>query len=102
MRIHPAVLIALSLLAGVGVARSLPGALVSTAHAQEATAWQCYVVDRLEDPKKAADWKGAKVVTEGLNAIAPSTPAGTILSVQYPTTASFASNQGDVSMLCLK
>ncbi len=102
MRVHPLVLVALSLLAGVAVADRLPGLVVADAHAQTPSAWQCYVVDRLDDPKEAAAWRGAEVTSAGLNVIAPNVATGTLLEVKYPTKASVMSNQGDVALICVK
>lgn len=97
MRVHPALLLVLGLLAGLTVADHLP-----RAHAGSG-AWQCYVVDRLPDTKEAASWRGAKSTTEGLNAIAPGAAAGTVLSIQFPTAAAgFSGTQSDVALLCVK
>ena len=65
--------------------------------------WQCYVVDRLKDPKDAAGWKGAAEVTAGLNNVAPTVTSGTILAVQYPVGGGgFAGQQSDVGLVCVK
>lgn len=97
MRVHPLLLLAFGLLAGLYVSDHLPQAQAA------AGAWQCYVVDRLPDQKEAASWRGAKSTTEGLNAIAPGAPAGTVLSIQFPTAAAgFSGTQSDVALLCVK
>ncbi len=65
--------------------------------------WQCYVVDRLPDEAKAADWRGAKNVTDGLNKVSPGSPSGTLLTLQYPTAgAAWAGGGGDVGLICAK
>lgn len=91
----------LLLLAGLGLGAALTQ-LVGTARASGG-AWKCYVVDRLPDPVKAQDWRGAENVSQGLDKVAPSAPSGTILTVQYPTaTTGFASTQSDVALICTK
>ena len=74
---------------------------IPSAHAGDG--WKCYVVDRLPDPTKAQDWRGAENVSAGLNKISPNTPAGTLIAVQYPTAGSgWATTQSDVGLICVK
>lgn len=100
MRLQLPLLVLCSVLAGYVFATH------NTASAAGGGGWQCYVVDRLPDIQKAMDWKGATNVTEGLNATSPSSPAGTILSVQYPTAGpgwtGGGSSRGDVGLICIK
>lgn len=77
MRLQPALLVVFGLLAGYVLA----GGNVARA---EAGSWQCYVIDRLPDAKAAADWKGSKSLSDGLNAVAPGAASGTVMFMQYP------------------
>lgn len=90
-------LVFLALLAGFGAA-----SLVQKAEA--GGGWKCYVVDRLPDPAKAADWRGAVNVAEGLDKVSPGSPSGTLLTVQYPTAGGgwAGSSQSDVGLICAK
>ncbi|MCP4805602.1 MAG: hypothetical protein GY913_10980 [Proteobacteria bacterium] len=83
---------------GLGLGLNIP-----TAQA-EAGLWGCYVVDRLPDVKEAMGWKGATNTADGLNKVATSSPAGTILTVQYPTGGGgwSGSTQSDVGLICVK
>ncbi len=93
----PLILLVIGLVVGAASTQ-----LVATAHAGGG-AWKCYVVDRLPDPTKAQDWRGAQNVSEGLNKVAPNAASGTLLTVQYPTaTGGFASAQSDVGLICSK
>jgi hypothetical protein len=99
----------MNLRAFVLVLAGLVGGYALSSHFPKAEAgaggWACYVVDRLPDPKAAADWKGAKAVTEGLNTLSSATPSGTVLSVQYPVSgaAGFGGSvQSDVGLICIK
>ncbi|MFZ5476145.1 MAG: hypothetical protein ACOZNI_05165 [Myxococcota bacterium] len=96
MRTQPVLLVVIGLLAGYVFAGQ------NSARAAGG-GWQCYVVDRLPDTKAAMDWKGAKNATDGLNAVSPGSAAGTILTVQYPTSGSgWSGTQSDVGLICVK
>lgn len=90
-------LVVLALFAGFGAS-----SLVQKAEA--GGGWTCYVVDRLPDEAKAADWRGAVNVAEGLNKVSPGSPAGTLLTVQYPTAGGGwgGTSQSDVGLICAK
>lgn len=83
--------------AGMASATLFGDGLVATAHAEGATSWTCYVTDRLPDAASASDWKGAKKLTEGLNAVAPNPEAGEILATGWGNTGT----TGSVPVLCV-
>ena len=65
--------------------------------------WQCYVVDRMPDMKAAAEWKGAVNYATGLNEVAGSAPAGTILNGTYPTSGGmYGTGSSGAPILCVK
>lgn len=97
MRLKAVFLVLAGLVVGVFAAQG-----ISLARAADG-GWQCYVVDRLENPKDAGEWKGAVEVAQGLNSVAASVAAGTLLSVQYPVTSGFGGGlQSDVGLICVK
>lgn len=51
--------------------------------AQAAGQWRCFATDELGEPEEAASWGGAVKATDGLNAVAQHTPAGTVLNLQW-------------------
>ena len=81
MRVHPAILVVLGLLAGLAVADRMPEARAAS------STWACYVVDRLDDLEGARARKGSEKAAQGLNTIAASVPVGTTIAAQYPTAA---------------
>ena len=46
-------------------------------------AWTCYIADRMDRMDKAGTYGEGKMVAEGLNARAPSTPKGTVVPVTW-------------------
>ena len=86
---------------GLGIAAA---SIIPTARAgASAGAWQCYVVDRMPDMKAAAEWKGAVNYATGLNEVASSAPAGTILNGTYPTSGGmYGSGTSGAPILCVK
>jgi hypothetical protein len=99
MRLQPVLLVLIGLLAGYIVATP------TTATAAGGGSWQCYVADRLPDTKEAMNWKGATNVTDGLNAAAPTSPPGTIITLQYPTAGGSGwsgSTRSDVGLICVR
>jgi uncharacterized membrane protein len=89
------------MLAGAAIAlgATLAHHLVTEARA-DAGQWRCYVVDRFPNQADAAAWNGANKHTLALNAIAPSAPAGTIVTSSFPIPGQMQT--GNAPVLCVK
>lgn len=86
-------LVLLGMLLGCGVAAVAPAR--SSWAQPRSGGWGCYVVDRFPDPRVAADWESARYIKEGLDQVAPTTAAGTILTIT-PKSGGYA------DVLCVK
>ncbi len=82
---------------GLLVAQSIPESRAGTGQ------WTCYVADRFPDMNEAAEWKGSKKITDGLNQVASDAPAGELLVLELSVSKAFASgSSGAPSVLCVK
>jgi hypothetical protein len=79
------------LIVGCGAATVAPVRLGS---AVQNGAWRCFVIDRFPDVQDAADWKGARNMTDGMNQVATNAAAGTVISAYW--------NSGTSSVVCVK
>jgi len=77
---------------------TMQGSQVASAQAP-AGSWVCYAADRLDNSQDAANWRGAKKITSGLNEVAPNVPAGTIISTDHRTAGG---NTAPASIICIK
>jgi hypothetical protein len=79
------------LIVGCGAATVAP---IRIGSAAPTAGWRCYVIDRFPDVQDAADWSGAAKVTQGMNQVAPATPAGTVITAYW--------SSGTSSVVCVK
>jgi len=86
---------------GMVTASVLPSAFATEGTATASGGqWTCYVVDRFPDPSSASGWRGATKVAAGLNSVAASVPAGTVITTNYPTTTTGLGTPG-APMICV-
>jgi|GEM_PF-1781471 len=98
---------ALPFLAGVAIASAAAvGYFAGTTEAEAGGGWACYVTDRFPDMDKAAEWKGAVKMTEGLDQVAAHVASGTAMVLELPVVKGWGSyggnSQGAPSVLCIK
>ncbi|MCO4769008.1 MAG: hypothetical protein KDA24_03195 [Deltaproteobacteria bacterium] len=73
---------------------ALLGSTLSVPEAHANTTWACYRVNEFPDAEKAAGWKAARSVSEGLNTVAGHAPSGTVVPTKW--------DKGDADLLCVK